>query len=201
MCDKSNKKFWDKFAKLYAPFMRKDKGVYDKVCEYICSYLNKDMNALELACGSGQLSLSLSKYTKNWIGTDFSEQMILEARKHGEYENLAFEIADATSLNFVDGEFDCVVIANALHIMPNPDKAMIEIYRVLKPNGILLYATCSVLPDENSQQIQHFLSETPDAELMPLPFEQTENTIGIQFLPQENGGDGFYYAKLRKRSA
>lgn len=70
----------------------------------------------------------------------------------------------------------------------------------LKPNGILLYATCSVLPDENSQQIQHFLAETPDAELMPLPFEQTENTIGIQFLPQENGGDGFYYAKLRKRS-
>ncbi len=46
-----------------------------------------------------------------------------------------------------------------------------------------------------------FLAEIPDAELMPLPFEQTENTIGIQFLPQENGGDGFYYAKLRKRSA
>ena len=40
----------------------------------------------------------------------------------------------------------------------------------------LLYATCSVLPDENSHQIQHFLAETPDAELMPLPFEQTENT-------------------------
>ena len=141
MNDKTNKEFWDKFAKLYAPFMRKDKGVYDKVCEYICSYLNKDMNVLELACGSGQLSLSLSKYTKNWIATDFSEQMILEARKHGEYENLAFKIADATSLNFVDGEFDCVVIANALHIMPNPDKAMIEIYRVLKPNGILFAPT------------------------------------------------------------
>lgn len=139
--DKSNKKFWDKFAKLYAPFMKKDKGVYDKVCEYIRPYLNRNMNALELACGSGQLSFSLSKYTKNWIATDFSEQMILEARKHGEYENLAFEIADATSLNFVDGEFDCVIIANALHIMPRPDKAMREIYRVLKPNGILFAPT------------------------------------------------------------
>ena len=139
--DKSNKKFWDKFAKLYAPFMKKDKGVYDKVCEYIRPYLNRNMNVLELACGSGQLSFSLSKYTKNWIATDFSEQMILEARKHGEYENLAFEIADATSLNFVDGEFDCVIIANALHIMPRPDKAMREIYRVLKPNGILFAPT------------------------------------------------------------
>ena len=141
MNDKSNKKFWDKFAKLYAPFMKKDKGVYDKVCEYIRPYLNRNMNVFELACGSGQLSFNLSKCTKSWIGTDFSEQMILEARKRGEYENLTFEVADTTSLNFVDGEFDCVVIANALHIMPNPDKAMIEIYRVLKPNGILFAPT------------------------------------------------------------
>ena len=51
MIDKSNKKFWDKFAKLYDPFMKKDKGVYDKVCEYIRPHLNKDMEVLELACG------------------------------------------------------------------------------------------------------------------------------------------------------
>ena len=137
MNDKSNKKFWNKFAKLYAPFMKKDKGVYDNVCEYIRPYLNRNMNVLELACGSGQLSFNLSKYAKNWIGTDFSEQMILEARKRGENENLTFEVADATSLSFSDGEFNCVVIANALHIMPEPDEAMREIYRVLKPNGIL----------------------------------------------------------------
>ncbi|MEG2643496.1 MAG: class I SAM-dependent methyltransferase, partial [Eubacterium sp.] len=93
MSDKSNKKFWDNFAKLYTPFMKKDKGVYDKVCRYICPYLNKEMNVLELACGSGQLSFSLSKQVKSWIGTDFSKQMILEARKRGEYENLTFEIA------------------------------------------------------------------------------------------------------------
>ena len=137
MNDKSNKKFWNKFAKLYAPFMKKDKGVYDNVCEYIRPYLNRNMNVLELACGSGQLSFNLSKYAKNWIGTDFSEQMILEARKRGENENLTFEVAEATSLSFSDGEFNCVVIANALHIMPEPDEAMREIYRVLKPNGIL----------------------------------------------------------------
>ena len=65
----------------------------------------------------------------------------------------------------------------------------------------MVFCFTQLLPDENSQQIQRFLAETPDAELMSLPFEQTENTIGIQFLPQENGGDGFYYAKLRKRSA
>lgn len=141
MRDKSNKKFWDKIAKLYAAFMKKDKEVYDKVCEYICPYLRKDMNVLELACGSGQLTFKLAKYAKTWVGTDFSEQMISEARKCGEYENLTFETADATSLSFSDGEFDCVLIANALHIMPKPDKAMKEIYRVLKPQGILFAPT------------------------------------------------------------
>ena len=141
MIDKSNKNFWDKFAKLYAPFMKNDKGLYDKVCEYMRPHLNKDMEMLELACGSGQFSFVLSKHTKSWIATDFSEQMILEARKHGECKNLIFEIADATSLSFANEKFDCVLIANALHIMPKPDEAMKEIYRVLKPNGTLFAPT------------------------------------------------------------
>lgn len=74
-------------------------------------------------------------------GIDFSEQMILESKKRGDYDNLTFEIADATSLSFTDQEFDCVLIANALHIMPKPDEAIKEIYRVLKPIGILFAPT------------------------------------------------------------
>ena len=141
MIDKSNKNFWDKFAKLYAPFMKKDEAVYDKVCEYICPYLDKNMEVLELACGSGQLSFSLSKYTKSWLATDFSELMIIEAKKRGQYDNLTFETADATALSYANEKFDCVLISNALHIMPNPDYAMKEIYRVLKASGILLAPT------------------------------------------------------------
>ncbi len=139
--DKSNQKFWDQFAKLYAPFMKKDKRVYEEVCGYIRPYLKKDRKVLELACGSGQLSFRLSQHTKSWLATDFSEKMILEARKRGEYENLTFETADATSLPYEDHEFDCVVIANALHIMPKPEEAMKEIYRVLKPDGMLFAPT------------------------------------------------------------
>lgn len=141
MTDKSNKNFWERFARLYAPFMKKDKGVYDKICESIIPYLNKDMEVLELACGSGQLSFSLSKHTKSWLATDFSVQMIIEAKKHGQYENLTFETADATALSYANEKFDCVLISNALHIMPNPDYAMREINRVLKANGILFAPT------------------------------------------------------------
>ena len=67
----------------------------------------------------------------------------------------------------------------------------------LKPEGILVYATCSLLPEENSQQIQHFLAKHTDAKLEPLPFANNDE-IGHQFVPTEQGGDGFYYAKLRK---
>lgn len=51
---------------------------------------------------------------------------------------MSFEVADATSLRFADNSFDVVVIANALHIIPNPEKALEEIRRVLKRDGLLI---------------------------------------------------------------
>ncbi|MFZ7282606.1 16S rRNA (cytosine(967)-C(5))-methyltransferase RsmB [Avibacterium avium] len=71
------------------------------------------------------------------------------------------------------------------------------LWQCLKPNGVLLYATCSLLPEENSQQIDEFLQQHPEAKLIDLPFSE-QAQLGHQFFPQENGGDGFYYAKLVK---
>ncbi|MBE2899013.1 16S rRNA (cytosine(967)-C(5))-methyltransferase RsmB [Pasteurellaceae bacterium 20609_3] len=67
----------------------------------------------------------------------------------------------------------------------------------LKVGGTLLYATCSLLKAENSQQIAAFLNHTPDAKLVSV-FDEDESAVGWQFLPQIDGGDGFYYAKLTK---
>ena len=78
------------------------------------------------------------------------------------------------------------------------------LWHYLKPNGVLLYATCSVLAEENAQQIERFLQKTPDAQLavLDLPpdvLAHNQSAVGFQFIPQVNGGDGFYYAKLVKR--
>lgn len=138
-----NKKFWQRFAKLYSPFMeRGNKQTYDKICVEAVPYLNKEMNVLELACGSGQLSFRLATKTNHWEATDFSENMIAEAKKKKPIpRGLYFSVQDAGKLPYVDKTFDAVMIANALHIMPEPDKAMAEICRVLKQDGILFAPT------------------------------------------------------------
>lgn len=78
-------------------------------------------------------------------------------------------------------------------------KILRALWQRLKPNGVLLYATCSVLPEENAEQVECFLSETADATLVEMDFG-TEKTTMKQFFPSENGGDGFFYAKLQKNS-
>ncbi|AUI66580.1 MULTISPECIES: 16S rRNA (cytosine(967)-C(5))-methyltransferase RsmB [Glaesserella] len=77
-------------------------------------------------------------------------------------------------------------------------KILKALWARLKPNGVLLYATCSVLPEENSQQIQQFIANTPDAKLVEMDFGG-EKVLEKQFLPQVDGGDGFFYAKLMKQ--
>ena len=138
-----NKAFWQRMAKLYAPFMKGSDRLYAAICDRIRAGLKRDMNILELACGSGQLSLRLSTHVQLWEATDFSENMIREAKKKSCSGRLHFSVQDATNLPYADSSFDAVVIANALHIMPNPERALSEIRRVLKPGG-LWYAPTDV---------------------------------------------------------
>mgnify|MGYP000441526079 CR=1 FL=1 len=75
-----------------------------------------------------------------------------------------------------------------------------ETWSLLKPGGTLLYATCSILPQENNEQIKHFIENNTDAKLLHIDSAKNANkeTIGWQLLPGEKNMDGFYYAKLLK---
>lgn len=76
-------------------------------------------------------------------------------------------------------------------------KILRALWQRLKPNGVLLYATCSILPEENEQQISRFVAQQTDAKLVEMDFNG-EKAAMKQFFPQEKGGDGFFYAKLVK---
>lgn len=72
-------------------------------------------------------------------------------------------------------------------------------WQLLKPGGILLYATCSILKQENELQIAGFLADTPDAQEIPILAEWgVPGVAGRQILSGQDGMDGFYYARLGK---
>lgn len=74
-----------------------------------------------------------------------------------------------------------------------------HLWDLLKPGGLLLYMTCSVLPSENEQQISQFVAHTNDAMLEDIDHPKAiPRTHGVQTLPGVHAMDGFYYCLLRK---
>jgi len=73
------------------------------------------------------------------------------------------------------------------------------IWPLIKPGGVLVYATCSILPEENAEPISAFLARHADArEDTPTSARSVETRVGCQLLPQPGGHDGFFFARLRK---
>lgn len=142
--------------------------------------------------------------------------------------NAKLRVADAIALErWWDGEpFDAVLIDAPcsatgivrrqpdvlLHRRPSDLQPLLDtqarlldaLWQTLKSGGVLLYATCSVLRAENDAQVAAFLDRTPAATVDALDdsfgraIPSTRGAPTRQRLPGEGGGDGFYYAKLRK---
>lgn len=131
------KKIWDLYAPVYERAMRQDRHIYEFMYERIPMVI-RGKEVLEIATGPGLLAKHVAPAAKRMVATDYSDGMIREAKKGQRPSNLTFEVADATALPYTDDSFDVVLIANALHVMPDPEKALSEINRVLRPDGILI---------------------------------------------------------------
>lgn len=77
---------------------------------------------------------------------------------------------------------------------------LLQSWHLLKPGGVLLYVTCSVLRQENEHQIEQLLATVDDAEVMPVDGEWGRACCyGRQLLPGDQDADGFYFAQVKKR--
>lgn len=132
-----SKSIWDRFAPVYSLAMKSQKNIYD----YMYSHIREKVqgkDVLELATGPGLIAKNVADVTHRMVATDFSPDMIKQANKGDNPVNLTFEIADASNLQYEDHVFDVVIIANCLHIVPNPEKVLSEIERVMKEGGLLI---------------------------------------------------------------
>jgi 16S rRNA (cytosine967-C5)-methyltransferase len=89
--------------------------------------------------------------------------------------------------------------ANDIEALCKLQSALLDVtWNALRPGGILLYATCSILPQENGEQVARFLSAHADAKTLPILDAEGDNSLGWQILPGCQHMDGFFYARLLK---
>ena len=135
-----HKDFWDKNAGRYDHFMRKDRAAYDEMYELIRPIV-RHKTVLELATGTGLIAKHIVNAAAHIEATDASAEMIAEAKRDNRSAKLYFSVQDMFCLPYANQSFDVVIVSNALHIVPQPEKALAEIRRVLKDGGVLIAPT------------------------------------------------------------
>ena len=135
-----HKNFWDKNAGRYDRFMRKDRAAYEEMYALIWPVV-KAKTVLELATGTGLIAKSIVNAAARIEATDASAEMIAEAKRDNRSAKLHFSVQDMFRLPYADESFEVVIVSNALHIVPQPEKALAEIHRVLKDDGVLIAPT------------------------------------------------------------
>ena len=137
---KEHRNFWDKNARIYDRFMGKDAAAYEQMYELIRPAV-RHRTVLELATGTGLIAKHIVSAAEHIEATDASAEMIREAKRDNESAKLHFSVQDMFHLPYADRSFDVVIVSNALHIVPQPEKALEEIRRVLKEDGVLIAPT------------------------------------------------------------
>ena len=150
-----HKNFWDKNAGRYDRFMRKDRAAYDEMYELIRPVV-RHKTVLELATGTGLIAKHIVNTAAHIEATDASAEMIAEAKRDTHSAKLHFSVQDMFRLPYAEESFDVVIVSNALHIVPQPEKALAEIRQVLKDGGVLIAPTFTHAGNSFSGMVRAF---------------------------------------------
>ena len=150
-----HKDFWDRNANRYDRFMRKDHKAYKQMYSLIYPVV-RHKQVLELATGTGLIAKNIVNAAAHIEATDASAEMIAEAKRDNQSAKLHFSVQDMFRLPYADRSFDVAIVSNALHIVPEPERALAEIRRVLKDDGVLIAPTFTHAENSFSGKVRAF---------------------------------------------
>lgn len=124
-----------------------DRGARQRKAEtmvrVLSEFLDEDistLSVLNVGGSAGIIDEYLSRYFGRVIGIDIDEEAILYAKNCFKKENLAFEVGDAMNMTFESNSFDVAVCSQVYEHVENPETLMDEIFRILKPGGVVYFA-------------------------------------------------------------
>lgn len=136
--------FWDRWAWFYDLAERSNRTVNAAAAARVAGLVPVGARVLDCAAGTGEFSLAAAKRAASVLCTDQSQPMLDRARKKAAKRgltNISFAQRDVTALSDPDGSFDAVIAANVLHLLPEPETAVRELWRVTAPGGRLILPT------------------------------------------------------------
>lgn len=132
--------FWDFCAPFYDLAEKANGRAYDVMLETVRERLPHGANVLEVAAGTGAISLAVADKAASVLCTDISEQMLAVARKKAAkrgVKNIEFDRMNIFDTGRPDNSFDAVIAGQVLHLINEPEKAAAELRRVSKQTVIL----------------------------------------------------------------
>jgi ubiquinone/menaquinone biosynthesis C-methylase UbiE len=134
--------------------------------EMLTSSISKNKKVLEIGCGTGYFTKEIIKTGAQIIAIDISEDLLNIAKNEIKSENVEFKIENAYATTFSENTFDIIVGSSVLHHL-DIDRAIAEIYRILKPGGSLFFTEPNMLNPQIAMQknipsLKRKLGDSPD---------------------------------------
>lgn len=135
-------RFWDRMAKRYARTPVSDEAAYQEKLQKTRAVLTPESKVLEFGCGTGSTAIILAPEVRDYLATDISSKMLAIARGKAEgIENLRFERKRLVEMNRLEGGFDAVLGHSVLHLLPDKEAAIAQVFDLLKPGGAFISST------------------------------------------------------------
>lgn len=171
----------------------------------LAAALNIHLDGEVLACDIHEKKLSLIQSNAARLGIEIIQTQCRDARVAvcGEEESYDAVIADVPCSGFgVIAKKPEIrsKLPEELRALPQIQSAILEtVCRYVRPDGILLYSTCTILKEENEDVVEAFLAGHPDFQRVPFTVGEREAPQGVYtFYPHVDGTDGFFAAKLKR---